>query len=180
MNRSVEILSKLDELMIEVEVPIQFEHQRKVQRFYEQFSDLTGKDIRNKVSRVRNAGVKCIFYFNALERTVEALAEQGYCVCPSQSRGFMRPQYQYRLYSNHLFWLMVGNGFDVGVSGKTEVVTSIDVKPALSFEEANSILSMLKMDGNSGFLIQTSKGWIVQTPQLKQIRSLDDLMAMAA
>lgn len=122
----IEILSKSDDMMIEVEMQLEGHA-----GFAKKYQIATGApmayDIEGVCLRKRDS-FTCRIYFNGSHDACEQLQKAGYNVTydPNGTRGHWQPEFKYRLDSNALFWKMVWSGFRLGYWAKDATLSIAD------------------------------------------------------
>jgi hypothetical protein len=115
MDVSAELFVQVEDLFIEIELPPKDE-----KKFGQRYVDETCAHFSTTMPGIyfhHNRGYNCRMYFNASEDIARQLMMLGYLAHegPATShRGPRNRQYRYRIDSNHLFWVLVRNGFKIG------------------------------------------------------------------
>lgn len=131
MDVTATIFKRMD-CFIEMEVP-----EKHIARFKREYSEAAGETPIGKDGYLpcHLAGEKAVLYFNGTDRDVAELLMLGYGaddgVKNPIKRGTWKSEYRYRMYSNHLFWQLIRNGFRLGKHSPAPAQTDLSTqKPA--------------------------------------------------
>lgn len=116
MDVSAEIFTQVDNMCIEVEMPT-----KDLAKFSWKYTSMSCESVPTGgpviLRDTMHGGENCRIYFNADEFLITQLAMLGYKALDGhtdKARGNWHKEYRWRLDSNHLFWILVRNGFQLG------------------------------------------------------------------